>query len=91
MSPVPHDAWTLFSPRHAPLAREVIPVKRFRVEFTSWPEWESFQNVTLGDEWFLSTGSVGWLGKVVFEVQVGPDADEKNSFPILRDAEISGV
>jgi len=66
-------------------------VKRFCVEFSGWPAWEPFQNVTLGDERLLSPGTVGWFGKVVFEIQVGPDAHEEDSFPILRDAEISGV
>jgi len=91
MTPVAHNARALLAPRHAALARKVIPVKRFCVEFADWPAWEPFQNVTLGDERLLSPGTVGWFGKVVFEIQVGPDAHEEDSFPILRDAEISSV
>jgi hypothetical protein len=68
--PVAHDAWALSSPRHAPLAGEIIPMKRFRVEFACWPAWEPVQNGALVDEWFLSTRSVGRFWKVVFEIQV---------------------
>ena|SRR5882724_3573744 len=91
VSPVSHDAGALFSPRHAALAGKVIPVKSFCVEFAGRPAREPVQNVALGDERILSTGSVGRLWKVVFEIQVGSNANEKNSLPILRDAEVSSV
>jgi hypothetical protein len=91
MPPVAHDAGALFSPRHAPLSRKVIPMKRFCVEFAGWPAWKPIQNVALGHEGILSTGPVGRLGKVVFKIEVGPDANEKDPFPTLGDTEISGV
>jgi hypothetical protein len=91
VSPVSHNAGALFSPGHAPPSRKVIPVKGFHIEFTNWPPWESIQNVALSDGRILSAGSVGRLWKVVFEIQVGSDADEKDPFPVLRDAEVSGV
>jgi hypothetical protein len=91
MPPMAHDAGALFSPGHASLARKVIPVKRFSVEFSGWPAWEPIQNVALSDKGMLSTWPVGWLWKVVLEIEVGTDADQENSLPILCDAEISGV
>jgi len=91
MPPVAHDAGALFSPGHAPFAGKVIPMKGLCVEFAGWPAWEPVQNISLCDERIFSTGSVGRLGKLVIEIEIRSDADEKNPFPILRDAEVSGV
>jgi len=91
VSPMSHDARALFSPGHAPVAGKVIPMKGFCVEFAGWPTWEPAQNVSLGDERFLSPPSVSRFGEVVFEFKVGPNANQKNSFPVLRDAEIAGI
>jgi len=68
VSPVSHDAGALISPWLAPLAREVIPVERFIIEFAVRPAWKPVQEVTLSEKGLFSTLAVGRIRKIVFEV-----------------------
>jgi len=89
--PVAHNAGTLFAPGHAPLTGEVVPMERLNVEVARRPAGKPVQNIALSDERIFSTRAVSRLGKVVFEIEVGANAYEEHSAPVLGNSKVLRV
>ena len=90
MTPMPDYAWALFAPGETPLSGKIIPMEGLPVEFALRPTRKMRYGVSLRNEW-ASPRCMGRFGKVVFNVEIRPNPHQKNTAPVLRDAEISRI
>jgi hypothetical protein len=86
MPPVPDNTWTRVVPVVPALAREVVPMKRFVTELAGRPLRKALQHCLLADGAWLPSVSEAWKRKLVFKIQIRPDADNEYPFARLGDS-----
>ena len=91
VSPVADNTRTGLSPRMPSPARQIVPMKRFVIEFALRPGRHVADYIALTDERLSCSGSVCRPRELILKVNVAPDTHEENPSSILSNAKVSRV